>query len=159
MIGSSISYFIDMNFVLSAMTNLFLGLIFLMIWLIFSKVRSSRFVVYTMAETFIIALHPAVAKKRSVISFSPSFSLSSFSFLVLALAAKHHSHISTKSGSSRDHWYPVSDAIVIICKIRTSHRLIKLASYSQWETYIGFLLHSCKLGWLICQYLYTNLIK
>ena len=89
MIGSSISCFINMDFVLSAMINLSLGLIFLlMMWFIFSKVMSSKFVGYAMVETFINALHPAVAKKRSVISFSPPFSLSSFSFLVLALAAK-----------------------------------------------------------------------
>ena len=37
MIGSSISCFIDMNFVLSATTNLSSGLIFFMIWLIFSS--------------------------------------------------------------------------------------------------------------------------
>ena len=56
MIGSTISFFIDMNFVLLATTNLFLGLIFLlMIWLIFLKVRSSRFVGYTMVETFILS--------------------------------------------------------------------------------------------------------
>ena len=64
--------------------------------IIFSKVRLYRFVGYAMVETFIIALHPAVAKKRSVISFSPPFSLSSFSFLVLALAVKHRSHVSKK---------------------------------------------------------------
>ena len=78
-------------------TNLFLDLIFLlMIWLIFSKFKSPRFVVYAIVETFIIATHPAVAKKRSVISFSLLFSLSSFSFLVLALA-KYCSNVLTKS--------------------------------------------------------------
>ena len=108
------------NFVLSATTNLFLGLIFLlMIWLIFSKVRSSRFVGYTIMETFFIALHQAVAKKRSVISFSPPFSLLSFSFLVLALAAKHCSHVLAKLVSSRDNWYPIGDAIVVMWKIST----------------------------------------
>ena len=50
----------------------------------------------------IIASHPAVANKRPVISFSPPFSLSSFSFSVPGLEAKHRSHRSTKSGSSRD---------------------------------------------------------
>ena len=120
MIGLSISCLIVMNFILSATTNLFLGLIFLlMIWLIFSKVRSSRFVRYAMVETFIIALHLAVAKKRSVISFSSPFSLLSFSFLVLALAAKHRSHILTKSESSRDNWYPISNAIVMMWKVST----------------------------------------
>ena len=103
MIGLSISFFIDMNCDLSATTNLFLGLIFLlMTWLIFSKVRSSKFVVYAMVETLIIPSHPADAKKRSVISFSPPFSLSSFSFLVLVLAAKHRFLVLTKSGSSRN---------------------------------------------------------
>ena len=59
-IGSSISCFIDMNFVLSTTINLFLGLIFLlMIWRLFSKVRSSRFVEYAMVENFIITSHPA----------------------------------------------------------------------------------------------------
>ena len=126
MIGSSISSFIDMNFVLSATSNLFLGLIFLlMIWLIFSKVRSSRFAWYAMVETFIIASHPAGAKKKSVISFSPPFSLSSFSFLVLALAAKHRIQASTKSGSSRDNWYPIGDAIVMMYKVSISQSLIK----------------------------------
>ena len=138
MIGSLISCFMDMNFVLSAATNLFLGLIFFhMIWLIFSKVRSSRFAGYAMMETFIIASHPAVAKKRSVISFSPFFSLSSFSFLVLVLAAKHRSLVSTKSESSKDSWYPIDDAIVVMCKVSTNQSLIKLRSYSQCETYIG----------------------
>ena len=126
MIGSSISCFIDMNFVLSATTNLFLGLIFLlMIWLIFPKVRSSRFVGYATMETFIIASHPAVAQRRSVISSSPPFSLSSLSFFVLALVAKHRSHISTKSGSSRDNWYPIGDTIVVMCKVSTWQSLIK----------------------------------
>ena len=92
----------------------------------FSKVRSSRFV-----ETFIIALRSAVAKKRSVISFLAPFSLSSFSFLVLVLAAKHRSHVSTKSGSSRDNWYLIGDAIVVMCKVSTNLWLIKSASYSQ----------------------------
>ena len=111
--------FIDMNFVLSATINLFLGLIFLLlIWLIFSKVSSSWFVGYTMVETFIIDSHPAVAKKRSVISFSPPFSLSSFSFLVLVLTAKHHSHILTKLVSLTNYWYPISDTIVVICKVK-----------------------------------------
>ena len=36
-IGLSFSCFSDMDFVLSATTNLFLGLVFLMIWLIFQK--------------------------------------------------------------------------------------------------------------------------
>ena len=103
MIGLSISCFIDMNFAFSAMNNLFLGLILpLKIWLIFSKVRSSGFVGYGMVETFIITSHQAVAEKRSIISFSPPFSMLSCSFLVLAFTAKHCSHISTKSGSLRD---------------------------------------------------------
>ena len=90
MIGSSSSCFIDMNFVLSITTNLILSRVFLLkIWLIFSKVRSSRFVEYAMVETFLIDLHPAVAKKLFSISFSPLFSLSSSSFLVLVPAAKH----------------------------------------------------------------------
>ena len=60
----------------SATTNFFLGLIFLlMIWLISSKVRSSRFVGYALVENFIIASHPTVAKKKSMISFSLPFSL------------------------------------------------------------------------------------
>ena len=62
-----------------------------------------------MVETLIIISHPAVAKKRSVISFSPLFSLSSFSFLVLALATKHRSQVSTKSVSSRDNWNPIDN--------------------------------------------------
>ena len=78
-----------------------------------------------MVEIFIIASHPAVTKKRSVISFFPPFSLSSFSFLVLALAAKHRSHVSIKSGSLRDNWYPIDDAIVVMCKVSTSQSLIK----------------------------------
>ena len=144
-----------MNFILSATTNLFLCLIFLlMIWLIFSKVRSSRFVGYNRVETFIIVSHPVRAKKRPVISFSPFFSSSFFNFLVLALSAKHRSHVSTKSGYPRDYWYPVGDAIVVMSKVRTCQLLIKRFSYSQWETYIGSLLHSCKLGRLICQYHY-----
>ena len=119
MIGSSISCFIDMNFVLSATTNIFLGLIFLLrIWLIFSKVRSSKFVGYAMVKLFIIGSHPAVAKKRSIILFSPPFSLLSFSFLVLTLAAKR-SDISTKSESSRDNWYPIGDAIVVMWTVST----------------------------------------
>ena len=32
----------------------------------------------------------------------------------------------------------------------------ELSSYSQWETYISSLLHSCKLGRFICQYHYKN---
>ena len=76
MIGSSISCFSGMNFVLSITTNLFLGFIFLLkIWLIFSKARSSMLVGYIMVETFIIASHPAVAKKKPLISFSLPFSL------------------------------------------------------------------------------------
>ena len=72
-------------------------------------------------ETLIIASHPPVAKKRSGILFSPpSFPWSSFSFFVLALAAKLHSHVSTKSGSSRDNCYPIRNAIVVICKVSTS---------------------------------------
>ena len=99
-----------------------------------------------MVETFIIISHPAVAKKRAIISFSPPFSLSSFILLVLALAAKHCSHVSTKSGSSYDDWYPIGDAIVVMCQVSTSQSLIKLASY------IGSFLHSCELYRLICQY-------
>ena len=67
-----------------------------------------------MVETFIVALHPAVAKKKSVFSFSPSFSLLSFSFLVFALAVKHCSHVSAKSESSRDNWCLIGDAIVVM---------------------------------------------
>ena len=52
-------------------------------------------------------------------------SLSSFSFLVLALAAKHRNQVSTKSGTSRDNWYPIGDAIVVMCKISTCQSLIK----------------------------------
>ena len=127
MIGSSFSYFIDMNFNLSATTNLFLGLIFLlMIWLVFSKARSSRFVGYAMVETFIIASHPAVAKKKSVISFSPPFFLLSFSFLVLALTVKHCSNVSIKWESSRENWYPIGDAIVVMWKVSIGWWLIKL---------------------------------
>ena len=66
-----------------------------------------------------------VVKKRSVIWFSPPFSLSSFSFLALALAVKHHRLKSTKLRSSRDDWYPISDAIVVMCKVSTSQWLIK----------------------------------
>ena len=52
MISSSIFCFINMNIILPATTNLFLGLTFLLtIWLIFSKVRSSRFLGYAMVET------------------------------------------------------------------------------------------------------------
>ena len=83
-----------------------------------------------MVKTFIIALYPAVAKKRSVISFSPPFSLLSFSFLVLVLAAKHN-YVSTKSGFSIDNWYPIGATIVVMCKVSTSQLLIKLTSYSQ----------------------------
>ena len=57
--------------------------------------------------------HPAAAKKRSRISFFPPFSVS-FSFLVLALAVKYRRHVSTKSGSLRDSWYPIGDAIVVM---------------------------------------------
>ena len=113
-----------MNFVFSATTNLFVGLIFLLlIWLIFQKVRSSKFVGCAMVKTFIIASHPAVAKKKSVISFSPPFSLLSFRFLVLALVAKH---VSIKSESLRDNWYPIGDATVVMWKVCTGLRLIKL---------------------------------
>ena len=158
MIGSSISCFINMSFVLSATTNIFLGLIFrFKIWLIFSKVRSSRFVRYSKVETFIITSHPAVAKKRSIISFSPPFSLLSFSFLDLAFTVKHYSHVSTKSGSSKDNWYPISNTIDVMFKVSTSQSLIKLPSYSQCETYIGSLLHPCKLGRLSYQYHYTHI--
>ena len=73
-------------------------------------------------------------------------------FLVLALAAKHRSHVSIKSGSSRDNWYPIFDAIVVIFKVCSDQSLIKLTSYSQWKTYIGSFLHSCKFGRLISQY-------
>ena len=39
----------------------------------------------------------------------------------------------------------------------TKQELIKLPSYCHWETYIGSLLHSCKLGKLIYQYHYISL--
>ena len=76
-------------------------------------------------ETFIIVSHPAVSKKRTVIAFSPLFSLSSFSFLVLALTAKHHSWVLTKSRSSRNNWYPMGDTIVVMCKVNHNQLLIK----------------------------------
>ena len=108
-----------------------------------------------MVETFIITSRPTVAKKISVISFSPPFSLLSFSFLVLVLATKHRSNVTIKLGSSRDNWYPIDNAIVVMCKVSTCQSLIKFHSYSQLETYMGSLLHSCKLGRLICQYHYS----
>ena len=109
-----------------------------------------------MKETFIIALHPSVAKKRSVMSCLSSIFLAVFQLFVLELAAKHRSYVSTKSGSSRDNWYPIGDTIAEMCKASTSQSLIKHPSYSQRETYINPFLHSLKLGRLICQYHNTH---
>ena len=97
------------------------GASYFFLWsdLFYSKVWSSRFLGYAMVKIFIIASHPAVVKKRSAISFSPPFSLSSFSFLILALEAKHRIQVSTKSGSSIDNWYPIN-IIVVMCKVSTS---------------------------------------
>ena len=38
----------------------------------------------------------------------------------------------------------------LLSSLCTKQGLIKVYSYSQWEAYIGSLLHSCKLGRLIC---------
>ena len=75
---------VSRNFVLSIMTNLFFGLIFLFITLPISlKVSSSRFLGSSTVETLWITLHPAVAGSMSVISFCfPSFCLS-LSFFTL----------------------------------------------------------------------------
>ena len=73
MIGSSTSCFID---ILSATINLSLDLIFLhMIWLTFSKDRSSRFIGYATVDTFIITSHPASSQKeiRNLIFWSLFF--------------------------------------------------------------------------------------
>ena len=45
---------------------------------------------------------------------------------------------------------------VLMCKVSTSYRLNQLPSYSLRETHIGSLLHSCKLGRLICQCHYIH---
>ena len=116
-----------MNFVLSVTTTLSrISYFFLKSAILFSKIRSSMFVGYAMVETIIIALNPAIAKKRSVISFYPPFSLSYICFLVLALVAKNCSHVSKTSESSRDKWYPTDDAVVVMHKVSTSQSLIKL---------------------------------
>ena len=78
-----------------------------------------------MVETFIIALHPAVTKKeiRNLI-FSSLFLV--FQLVSSCARSKHRSDVSTKSGSSRDNWYPIGDAIVVMCKVSTSQSLIKV---------------------------------
>ena len=63
--------------------------------------------------------HYCLTKKKSIISFSPPFSLLSFSFLVLALSVKYCSHVSTKLKSLRGNWYPIGDAIVVMWKVST----------------------------------------
>ena len=91
MIGLSISCFIDMNFVLSDTTNLFVGLIFLLIiWLIFFfKTKVLKVFRIRHGGDFHYRLASSCSQKGIRNLISPHlFSLSPFSFLVLALAAK-----------------------------------------------------------------------
>ena len=85
---------VSRNFVLSAMTNLFFGLISLFI-------------------TLLISSHPAVVRKMSIISFCFPLLHLSLSFFTLASASKRLIHVSTYSGMLSVIRHPIGDAIVV----------------------------------------------
>ena len=154
MVGSTISCFIDINFSLSAAANIFLGLKFLlMIWLNFS---SQVFQVCGISHRGNFHYHLASIRSQKVIRnliFSSLF-LVVFQLCSSCACSKIRRNESTKSRSSRDNWYPISDAIIVMYNFSTCKLLIKRPSYSQWKTYIESRLHSSKLGRLICLYRY-----
>ena len=114
-IDSSGCCLVSRNFVLSAKTNLFFGLIFLFITSPISlKISSPRFLGSAIVETFRIASHPAVARNMSVIWFySPSLRMSLGFFFILASASKHLIHVFTYAGSSSVVRHPIGDALEI----------------------------------------------
>ena len=97
----------------------------LMIWLIFFK--SQAFPVCRRCHSGDIHYgleSSCIQKELRNIIFSSHF-LVVFQFLVLALAAKHRNHVSKKSRSLRDNWYPISHTIIVLCKVSSRQSLIK----------------------------------
>ena len=110
---SSGSCLISRNVVLSAMTDLFFGSIFLFITSPISlKVSPSRFL-----ETFWIASHPTVARNTSVIPFCSLSLRLSLSFFTLASASNHLNPVSAYSGSLSVVRHPLGDVIVVTWEI------------------------------------------
>lgn len=118
----------DRHFLISAMTNFFLGckLIFI-ISEILTTVKFSNCLGNAIREIFIIASQSAKSRKRSFISFYPPFAWLYFNFLAWAWAAIYQIQVWTKSGSFKRLKYPTA-AILLYCVLICSQ--LSAVSYS-----------------------------